>query len=612
MLQQMRANAIYIWIIVAIAFVGVFLFADMSGLLGRGPVTTSSVVAKVDGENILYTTWVNTSAQMAQQQEQSQGRGLTLDERRQVDQQAFDELVNDILLRHEYDRRGIRVTDAEIVDMAKYSPPPQLQQMPDLQTDGRFDPAKYQRFLASPVAKQQGILLSLENFYRTEIPKQKLFAQVAGDLYVSDQRLWTIWQDTRDSATVSYVAFRPAPTKENRDAVTDAEIRAYYDSHKAPFDRPGTAVVSIMSIPRRPTAADTAQTLARIRAIRDEIAKGAKFDDVAKRESDDSVSAVKGGDLGRSVKGTYVKQFDDAVFSLPVGTLSQPIKTDFGFHLIRVDKRTGDTAYVHHILKLVKQGDSAATATDRLADQLAKATASATTADAFDKASKDLGLLISRVNVSEGETAIYLGRTIPSVSAWAFGGARPGESSDLFDDDAGYYVARLDSLHQGGQQPLETVKEEIRTIIARDKALDGSMTTARTLAQAAAKTSLEAAAKDAGRPVEKAGPFSRSTPVAAFGYLSEATGAAFALPVGKVGEPVRTSDAVFVLRVDKRTEADSAKWAAQKTIQRLQVQNSLRDQRVRAYLTNLRKAAKIDDHRAEINALQRRQSATGS
>lgn len=609
MLQQMRANAIYIWIIVAIAFVGVFLFADMSGLIGQGPVTTSTVVAKVNGEGILYSTWMNTSAQMAQQQEQAQGRGLTLDERRQVDQQAFDELVNDILLQREYDRRGIRVTDAEIVDMAKYSPPPQFQQMPDLQTDGRFDPVKYQRFLASPIAQQQGILASLESYYRTEIPRQKLFAQVAGDVYVSDQRLWTIWQDTHDSATVSYVAFRPAPTASDRDAVTDAEIRAYYDAHKADFDRPGTAVVSIMSIPRRPTAADTAEALQKMRALREEIVKGAKFDDVARRESDDSASASKGGDLGRSVKGTYVKQFDDAVFSLPVGTLSQPIKTDFGFHLLRVDKRTADTAYVHHILKLVKQGDSAATATDRRADQLAKEAAGATNPEAFDKASKDLGLLISRVGVTEGQPAVYLGRTIPSVSAWAFDGARPGEASDLFDDDGGYYVARLDSLHRGGQQPLDVVKDEVRAILARNKALDAAMSPARALAQNAAKTSLEASAKDAGRPVEKEGPFARSTPVAAFGYISQATGAAFTLPVGKVSEPVRTSDAVFVLRVDKRTMADSAKWTAQKTVQRLQVESSLREQRVRAFLTNMRKAAKIDDRRAEINALQRRQSA---
>lgn len=611
MLQQMRAKAAYIWIIIAVVFVGGFLFADMSGLIGQGPVTTSTVVAKVDGESILYSTWINTAAQMAQQQEQSQGRGLTMDERRQVDEQAFNELVNDILLRHEYERRGIRVTDAEIIDMAKYSPPPQLQNAPDLQTDGRFDPAKYQRFLASPAARQQGILLSIENYYRSEIPRQKLFAQVAGDVYLPDARLWSLWRDARDSATVSFVAFRPAPTKAELDAVTDAEMRAYYDAHKAEFDRPGTAVVSVVSISRRPTAADTAMTLQKVRALREEIMKGAKFEDVARRESDDSVSAVKGGDLGRSTKGTYVKPFDDAAFSLPVGTVSQPIKTDYGFHLIRVDKRTADTVYVHHILKLVRQGDSAATATDRRADSLAKAAAGSTNPAAFDDAATRMGLLVSRITVTEGQVAGYLGRNIPSVSAWAFSGARPGETSDLYDDDAGYYLARLDSLRPGGQQPLAAVAAEVRELVAREKALDAAMPKAKALAAAAARTSLEAAAKEAGRPVEKEGPFARSTPVAAFGFISEATGAAFSLPLGKVSEPIRTTAGIFVMRVDKRVTADSAQWVAQKAVQRQQVDNALRQQRIRAYLDNLRKAAKIDDRRAEINALQRRQATSG-
>ena len=210
MLQQMRANALLIWIIVAITFVGGFVFADMSGLIGQGPVTTSTVVASVNGKDILYTNWVNVSAQMAQQQEQSQGRGLTMDERSQIDDQAFNEMVSDILMKDEYDRRGIRVSDQEIVDMARFSPPPQFQNLPDLQTDGRFDPAKYQRFLASPSARQQGILTNLENYYRTEIPRQKLYAQVGGDVYVSDARLWSIWKDSHDSATVSFVAIRPS------------------------------------------------------------------------------------------------------------------------------------------------------------------------------------------------------------------------------------------------------------------------------------------------------------------------------------------------------------------------------------------------------------------
>ena len=610
MLQQMRANALLIWIIVAITFVGGFVFADMSGLIGQGPVTTSTVVASVNGEDILYTNWVNISAQMAQQQEQSQGRGLTMDERSQIDDQAFNEMVSDILLKDEYARRGIRVTDQEIVDMARFNPPPQFQNLPDLQTDGRFDQAKYQRFLASPSARQQGILASLENYYRTEIPRQKLYAQVAGDVYVSDARLWSIWKDSHDSATVSFVAIRPAPTKEDRDKVTDAEIRSYYDAHKKEFDRPGSAVLSVVSISRRATAADTAETLQKVRALREEIVKGAKFEDVASRESDDTVSATKGGDLGKAVRGTFVKEFNDALFSLPVGTISQPIKTEFGFHIARVDRRVADTVYAHHVLKLVRQGDTNAVRTDRRADSLAKAAAGSLVPKAFDDAAKAMNLLVSQVQATEGQPASYLGRTIPSASAWAFGGTQVGETSDLFDDETGYFLVRLDSITKGGVPELAAVKEEIRGILARQKAIDAAVPVAAEIAKAAAASSLENAVKPSGRPVSKEGPFARSTPVAAFGFASQATGAAFSLPIGAISQPLKTDDAVFIMRVDKRVMADSAKWAAQKSVQRMQVQNSLRDQKVRLYLESLRKAAKIEDRRAEINALIRRQSTT--
>ena len=608
MLQQMRAKAAYIWIIIAVVFVGGFLFAETSGLIGMGPITTTTVVASVNGRDILYTTWIEVSQQMAQQQEQQQGRTLTLDERKQVEEQAFNEMVSNILLSDEYKRRGIRVTDAEIVEMARYNPPQQFQQLPDLQTDGRFDPAKYQRFLASPAARQQGILANLENYYRTEIPKQKLFAQVAGDVYVSDARLWTIYRDVHDSATISYVQFKPEPTKAERDAVTDAEARAYFSTHKKDYERTGRAVMSILTLSRRPTAADTAETLAKIRAIREEIVKGAKFDEVAKRESDDTASAVKGGDLGRTVKGAFVKPFDDTIFSLPIGTLSQPIKTEYGFHIIRVDKRTADTAFVHHVLKLVRQGDTAATRTDREADQIAKTAAGAATPASFDEAAKQLGLLVSRITAEEGQPASYLGRQVPSASAWAFSGARPGEISDLFDDDAAYYLVRLDSIRDGGEPPFDEVKDQVRDAVAKVKALDAALPRAQELAKAAAGSTLEAAAKALGRPVVKEGPMARNTPVAAFGFVSEATGAAFALPVGAVSEPVRTEEALFVMRVDKRVLTDTAKWAAQKGVQRQQVTNSLRDQRLRLYLANLRKDAKVEDRRKELNALQRRQA----
>ncbi len=113
MLHQMRSSAKWIWLFIVICFVGVFLFAETSGLLGIGPsqITTSTAVAEVNGVDVPYVTWANVSNQMAQQEERSSGRSLTLDERRRVEDQAFEQLVSNILLEQEYKKRGITVSN---------------------------------------------------------------------------------------------------------------------------------------------------------------------------------------------------------------------------------------------------------------------------------------------------------------------------------------------------------------------------------------------------------------------------------------------------------------------------------------------------------------------
>ncbi len=266
---------------------------------------------------------------------------------------------------------------------------------------------------------------------------------------------------------------------------------------------------------------------------------------------------------------------------------------------------------LHHILKYIKQGDSTAMISDKRADTLAKIAASATESAKFDSAAKKLALLVSRVSVDEGSPAVYLGQVVPSASAWAFGGAKIGESSDLFDDDRGYYLVRLDSLTAGGPQPFAAVKEELRALVAHDKAVDAQMPKAKAFASAAAGSSLEAAAKAQGLKVEKVGPFARNTQVPQLGTLSEVIGATFAktLPVGAVSAPIKTDGAVYVIRVDKRTAADSAMWMAQKINQREQLLQALRDQKIRLYLDGLKKSAKIQDNRKDLQAAQRRASS---
>lgn len=608
MLHSMRSAAKYVWIFLIIAFIGGFLLVETSGLLGRAPITTSTVVAEVNGRDIPYTTWANAVQQRVQQEEQQGGRGLTLDDRERLEAEVFEQMVSQILLEQEYERRGIRVTEDEIVAAAQYSPPPQLLQASELQTDGRFDIEKYQRFLRSPAARQQGLLYQMESYYRTEIPRQKLFEQIASDVYITDARLWQAYRDQHDSAQVTYVAFDPTTIPDSAVSVTDAELRSYYDANRRELTRTGRAVVSVLTVPRIVSAADSATVRARAMALRQEILGGATFEDVARRESDDTLSGSQGGVLPRGARGRFDPEFEKAAYSLEPGELSEPVSTRFGVHLIRVDEQKGDTLALRHILLRFEQSDSSAALTARRADSLAAIAANAERPSQFDSAAKVLGLTPEQGVVIEGQPLTIAGRYVPSVSAWAFGGAKVNETSDQFDTEDAYYVARLDSLTEGGELSFDAAKPDIRRLLSQRKKLDRLIPTAQQLAQQAKSTSLETAARAAGLTASQTPMFTRTGFVGGLGRLNEAIGAAFALPLVSVSVPIRTLEGVFVLRVDRRVEADSAEFEKQKGAQRDQLTEGARQQRVRAFMESLRREAKIEDHRKEINAAARRES----
>src|SRR5207247_899598 len=195
---------------------------------------------------------------------------------------------------------------------------------------------------------------------REYLPERKLEEYLTVDVYVSDAKLWRIWRDQHESVTVALLAIRPELIPDSLAPVSDAELERYYAAHKDKFKRPATAWLSFVAQPKVPDAADTAAALARARRLRAEIARGAtKFEDVAKKESVDSVSGARGGDLGwvKRNEGGFDPQFLAALRRLTPGELGQPALSSFGYHLIRVDAAKGDSLHVRHILiPIVPQG----------------------------------------------------------------------------------------------------------------------------------------------------------------------------------------------------------------------------------------------------------------
>ncbi|MCX7877820.1 MAG: peptidylprolyl isomerase [Ignavibacteria bacterium] len=133
--------------------------------------------------------------------------------------------------------------------------------------------------------------------------------------------------------------------------VTRPEVIKFYNEYKDSLP-PVPESFELYQIVRIPKITEDAKYQARKKAeqLLDSLKKGADFSELAKKYSDDSLSAIKGGNLGKAKKGTFVKEFEDAAFLLQPGEISGIVETEFGYHIIKLLERTGDFITTQHIL----------------------------------------------------------------------------------------------------------------------------------------------------------------------------------------------------------------------------------------------------------------------
>ena len=136
---------------------------------------------------------------------------------------------------------------------------------------------------------------------------------------------------------------------QNETAPDEAALRKAYDDRKGEFERAKARHILIRfkgsAVPLREgkTELSEEEALAKANEIRKKLAAGEDFAKLAKEESDDVGSGVNGGDLGTFGRNQMVKEFEGAAFSLPIGQVSEPVKTQFGYHVIRVESREAQT-----------------------------------------------------------------------------------------------------------------------------------------------------------------------------------------------------------------------------------------------------------------------------
>ena len=597
MLRTMRANAKWVFYILAIAFVVWLAVGQVMSILGP----SGNVVLRVNRKEYQVTEYQQRLQLAYDQYRQQNGNAqLTREDEQQIQDQVINQLIQDALLQQEYRRLGIRVSDAEVIEAARTSPPPEVMRDPQFQTDSQFDIRKWQQFIST--TSDRNVLAQIEAMYRDQIPRIKFAQYLTSDVYISDAKLWRIYKDQHDSVKIAVLPIWPYQITDTM-PVSNADLSAYLTKHPDEFKRPAIAYVRFVAVPRLPDAADTAAAKAHVARVRAELARGAKFEDVAKRESSDSVSGQRGGEIGwiKRNEPNFDPRFLKGLQGLKPGQVSAPVESDFGYHVIRVDQEKGDSLKVRHILIPIELQGAHRDQVEARADTLERMAAERTDPTILDTVAHKLGLQVSPSYAVVQGDRFNLGKyVIPDVSVWAFE-TPVGETSPVIEGQPAYYIFQLDSVSDAGVPPLNQIRPRVTAAVRLERQKVTAAHRADSLATALRGTpNLVAAAAAHGLKADQFGPFTRLRPPSYLGREPEIIGTAFGLQVGERSGAVKGENGAFIIESLGRKLADSTAWLAQRDQQRTQLRQAIQQARIQQYMEGVRAQAKIVDRRKDI------------
>ena len=610
MMQMIRSTAGKIIVpLLMVFFLGWMVFEIGMDALGGGLQGGVQNLGSVNGDPIsavAYNERYNALYQQAQQQ------GEVTDEMaRRIQDEAWEQLVQESLMRQELERRGIGVSTREILWAARNLPHPAFAQQEIFLTNGQFDINKYRQFLAGPTAPAE-VYAQLEEYYRQQLPQEKLSRQLTAGRYISDAELWRAFQDRTETATVDYVQLDLTKVMPKDPAVTDAEVRRYYEENRERFNRTEGARLKVAYVPLTITEADRQAAVQRARALKAELAGGADFAELARVHSTDPSNKDQGGDLGTFGRGQMVPAFDSVAFSLPVGQVSEPVITQFGVHLVKVDERTGDQVKARHILLGFEKNDADIERIEAQLQQIAEAGLRR----GLKAAAAGQPNVTFREGVEVSATSPMIPGVGPAMSAlnWAqeesanrAAGDEAERVSEVLETADALYVVEMESYHPAGETPLAEATPAIRQQLVYEKRRDAGRAEAdKMLAEIRGGRTLEQVAQARGLSVQRTGPFTRVESNPVLGQANAAVGAAFGTPIGQVGPVAVTPAGVYLVRPVARTPADRRAWETQKVALRAEAMRQLRSDLLGQWMSNVRADARIKDNRAEAQARAQR------
>jgi len=567
MFEALRRMILPIIIIVLVTFAGMIVLQWGLDISRRGPGVAANIAGVVNGEEISWQAFHQTYSNLLQNERASRGADYEIpdDRARQLEQQAWDQLVADRLIKQESARLNIKVSDLDVYEYLKYSPPQFMQQAPELQTDGRFDYQKYLALMQDPSAAS--LWASIEPMIKEDLKRLKVQMMIMEAAHITEEEVRQAFMDRKEKVTVGIINAPMTQFYSQVPEATDEELRAYFDEHQDDYPVDERVVLDIVKIIKQPSDFDEEFARARAREVYDSVTSGSDFEEFARIFSDDPGSAAGGGDLGWFAPGRMVKEFDSAAFVMEEGDISPPIKTSFGWHVLKhhgyreeekavsgqTKKEKVREAHVSHIL--IRAVASAETLED--AWQQLDMIRTEAEEQGFVVVAQEEGLEVHTTDPIEEDGYISYVGAGGSVLQWAFEN-EVGTVSEVMDLPNVYCVMRISDRLPAGTADFEAIMTELRRDYRNEKLANICRDTMQLVYDEIHRgVSVENAAKKFQLTYEKLSPFSRDGSVAKLASDPVVIGTAFGLgEIGAISGPIDHSTGTVILELLSRESPD--------------------------------------------------------
>ena len=532
--------------------------------------------------------------------------------------QAWDRLI---LLR-EAKRQRIKASDQEVIEA--------IRSFPFLMINNKFDPSLYDRALSnvfritprefeedmrasliiSKLANSmtEGIAVTGEELlekYKEENEKIKIayVTQSPRDFFekaeISESEIGDYYRENSEQfklpeqADIDYIEFRSSDYTTGIE-ITEDEISYYYDAHIDEFEHKE-------SIHARHILLESEEEAKRI--LRKVKKRGADFAEMAKEHST-GPTKDKGGDLGYFERGRMVPEFEEAAFALKKGKISDIVKTQFGYHIIKLeDKKEPYKEELEDVKEKIKKIIISESAKGKAYDEAMLAVNSIKQSADFERVAAEYNKPVKTTGYFPRQGIIPNIGWNPEVQKAAFE-LRPGEIGPLISPDEvnseASYIIRLREIKQPEVPPLAEVKDRVIMMVKRDKAnemakgaMDGF---GATIAEAMdSGLSFEKAAKSAGLEVKESEYITRADYIKDIGPAEDIK-EAFTYAVGDTSPVITTQRVSCIVKLTDFKPIEEAKFEEEKGKFREKITDLKRSQSLEKWLTNLKLKANLQSN----------------